>query len=120
MAGLMSSSILMGVNTIPGVLIPRNILEKIPEILKACRDFGLDFYDTVVEFLTYDEISEVAAFDGFPVRYPHWKFGEQYEEMSKGYEHGMHRIYEMVVNTNPCYLYCLDSNAVVDHVTVIA
>lgn len=121
MAGLMQgSSILMGNNTIPGVQIPKNILEKIPEILKVCRDFGLDFYDTIVEFLTYDEISEVAAYDGFPVRYPHWKYGEQYEEMSKGYEHGMHRIYEMVVNTNPCYIYCLDSNTVVDHVTVIA
>lgn len=121
MAQLMqSSSVLMGNNTIPGVQIPKNILDRIPGILKACRDFGLDFYDTVVEFLTYDEMSEVASYGGFPVRYPHWSFGEQYEEMSKGYEHGMHRIYEMVVNTNPCYLYCLDSNCLVDHVTVIA
>lgn len=120
MAGLMQSSMLIGDNTIPGVKIPLNIKKKIPEILKVCRDFGLDFYDTVVEFLTYDEISEVASYGGFPTRYPHWSFGEQYEEMSKGYEHGMHRIYEMVVNTNPCYLYCLDSNTFVDHVTVIA
>lgn len=117
---MQSPTLLMGDNTIPGVKIPKEILVKIPGILQACRDFGLDFYDTIVEFLTYDEISEVAAYGGFPVRYPHWQFGEQYEDLSKGYQHGMHRIYEMVINTSPCYIYCLDSNTVVDHVTVIA
>lgn len=116
----MQSQMLQGNNTIPGVDVPLNIRRKIPEILKICRDFGLDFYPTVVEFLTYDQISEVAAYGGFPVRYPHWSFGEQYEELSRGYEHGYHRICEMVVNTNPCYLYCLDSNTIVDHITVIA
>jgi stage V sporulation protein R len=56
--------------------------------------------------LTYDEISEVAAYDGFPVRFPHWKWGMEYEELQTGYEHGMHRIYEMVVN-------CLAPNTMV-------
>ena len=121
MAMLMQSpELLKGDNTIPGVRIPPEILKEIPGILKACRDWGLDFYDTVVEFLDYDGISEVAAYGGFPVRFPHWSFGEQYEDLSRGYEYGMHRIYEMVINTNPCYLYCLDSNTWVDHVTVIA
>lgn len=117
---MQSTSLLIGDNTIPGVKLPKEISEKIPEILQACRDFGLDFYDTIVEFLTYDEISEVAAYGGFPVRYPHWQFGEQYEDLSKGYQHGYHRIYEMVINASPCYIYCLDSNTFVDHVTVIA
>lgn len=120
-ANLMQSpDLLKGNNTIPGVAVPPEILKEIPGILKACRDWGLDFYDTIVEFLDYDGISEVAAYGGFPVRYPHWSFGEQYEELSRGYEYGMHRIYEMVINTNPCYIYCLDSNTWVDHVTVIA
>jgi len=112
--------LLKGNNTIPGVKVPDEILKEIPGILKACRDWGLDFYPTVVEFLDYDGISEVAAYGGFPVRFPHWSWGEQYEELSRGYEWGMHRIYEMVINTNPCYIYCLDSNTWVDHVTVIA
>lgn len=114
------SPVLLGNNTIPGVRVPKEVADQIPTIFKACRDFGLDFYPTIVEFLTYDEISEIAAYGGFPVRYPHWSFGMEYEELSKGFEHGMHRIYEMVVNTNPCYLYCLDSNTLVDHITVIA
>lgn len=120
MALMQAPTLLKGDNTIPGVKLPKEVLAEIPGILKACRDFGLDFYDTIVEFLDYDEISEIAAYGGFPVRFPHWQFGEQYEELSRGYEYGMHRIYEMVINTNPCYIYCLDSNTLVDHMTVIA
>lgn len=98
MSLMQRAGLLIGDNTIPGVKVPKEVEERIPEIFKACRDFGLDFFPTVVEFLTYDEISEVAAYGGFPVRYPHWKFGQEYEELSKGYEHGYHRIFEMVVN----------------------
>lgn len=114
------TSLLMGDNTVPGLTIPDELKKLIPDIFKECKGFGLDFYPTVVQMLTYDEISEIAAYGGFPVRYPHWKWGMEYEELQRGYEHGMHRIYEMVINTNPCYIYCLDSNSIVDHVTVIA
>ena len=92
------SSILLGDNTVPGVQLSKELKEYIPKILKACKDWGLDFYPTVVQVLTYDEISEIAAYGGFPVRYPHWSFGMEYEELQRGYEHGFHKIYEMVVN----------------------
>ncbi len=114
------SSLLLGDNTIPGLQIPKEVEVLIPEIFKQCKEFGLDFYPTVIQFLTYDEISEIAAYGGFPVRYPHWKWGMEYEELQRGYQYGMHRIYEMVINTNPCYIYCLDSNTICDNVTVIA
>ena len=114
------SPLLMGDNTTPGLRIPEELLGLIPQIKDECKEFGLDTYPTVVQMLTYDEISEVAAYGGFPVRFPHWKWGMEYEELQRGYEHGMHRIFEMVINTNPCYIYCLDSNTVVDNVTVIA
>ena len=92
------SPLLMGDNTTPGLQLPEEIKKVIPDIFKAVREFGLDFYPTVVQMLTYDEISEVAAYGGFPVRFPHWKWGMEYNELQQGYEHGMHRIYEMVVN----------------------
>jgi stage V sporulation protein R len=114
------SSLLLGDSTVPGVQLPSELKKIMPDIFKAVKDFGCDFYPTVVQMLTYDEISEVASYGGFPVRYPHWKWGMEYESLQKGYEHGMHRIYEMVINTNPCYIYCLDSNTLVDNVTVIA
>jgi len=114
------SSLLIGNNTIPGVQLPKDLRDFAQKILYACRDWGLDFYPTVVQLLTYDEISEVAAYGGFPVRYPHWSFGMQYEELQRGYEFGAHKIYEMVINASPCYIYCLDSNTLLDHLTVIA
>ena len=114
------SPILMGSSTTPGVQIPPELKKLIPDILKACTDFGLDYYPTVIQMLTHDEMSEVASYGGFPVRYPHWKWGMEYEEMQRGYMHGMHKIYEMIINTNPSYIYCLNSNTLLDNVTVIA
>lgn len=114
------SPLLIGDNRIPGLKIPEDLEGLIPQIVKECGEFGLDFYPIVVQKLTYDEMSEVASYGGFPVRYPHWQWGMEYEELQRGYEHGMHKIYEMVINTNPCYIYCLDSNTLVDDITVIS
>lgn len=114
------TSLLLGDNTIPGLQVPDELQKLLPTIFKKCREFGLDFYPTVIQMLTYDEISEIAAYGGFPVRWPHWQWGMEYEELQRGYVYGQHRIYEMVVNTNPCYIYCLDSNSLVDNVTVVA
>ncbi len=47
-------------------------------------------------------MNEVAAYGGFPTRYPHWRFGMEYEQLAKSYEYGLSKIYEMVINTNPC------------------
>lgn len=114
------SPLLLGSNTIPGVQIPPELKRVIPDVLKACNEFGLDYYPPIIQMLTHDEMSEVASYGGFPVRYPHWKFGMEYEEMQRGYMHGMHKIYEMVINSSPCYIYCLNSNTLLDNVTVIA
>ena len=70
-------------------------------LANKAREYGLDFYETNFEVVDYDEMSMLAAFGGFPVRYPHWRFGAQYDELSKGYEYGLQQIYEMVINTNP-------------------
>jgi stage V sporulation protein R len=83
------------------------------------RDFGLDFFEVRFQMLDYDTLNQVASYDGFPVRYPHWRFGMEYERMSKSYAYGLHRIYEMVINTNPCYAYLLASNQVVDQKLVM-
>lgn len=117
MAGM---PLLMGDNKVPGAPMPKELKDLIPTVFKICTEFGLDYYPTVVQMLTYDEVSEIAAYGGFPVRYPHWQWGMEYEELQRGYEYGMHKIYEMVINSNPCYLYCLHSNTLVDNITVIA
>ena len=113
------SPILEGNNTIPGLKIHKEVLELLPQMEEACKNMGLDYYPIVVEFVRYDEMSELASYGGFPNRYPHWKWGMEYEQMARGYEHNQYRISEMVINTNPCYIFCMDSNTLVDNVDVI-
>ncbi|MGH2521382.1 MAG: SpoVR family protein [Anaerolineales bacterium] len=84
------------------------------------RDFGLDFFEVRFEMLDYRMINQIAAYDGFPTRYPHWRFGMEFERLAKSYAYGLHRIYEMVINTNPCYAYLLASNQPVDQKLVMA
>jgi stage V sporulation protein R len=84
------------------------------------RSYGLDFYETIFEVLDYDELSEIAALGGFPTRYPHWRFGMEYEQLSKGYRYGLQKIYEMVINNDPCYAYLLRCNQLVDQKLVMA
>jgi len=91
----------------------------IGEIEGYARSYGLDFFPVVFEMLDYEEINMVASYGGFPTRYPHWRFGMQYEYMQKSYGYGLHKIYEMVVNNNPCYAYLLNSNQLVDQKLVI-
>jgi stage V sporulation protein R len=90
------------------------------KIEKIARGYGLDFFDTIFEMVTYQQMNQIAAYGGFPVRYPHWRFGMDYESLSKGYEYGLSKIYEMVINTDPCYAYLLEGNRMVDHKLVMA
>ena len=64
-------------------------------------------------------VSAVAAYGGFPTRYPHWRFGMEYERLSKGYEYGLSKIYEMVINNDPCYAYLLEGNSTVEQKLVV-
>ncbi|MGL4461895.1 MAG: SpoVR family protein [Planctomycetia bacterium] len=90
------------------------------EIEARARSYGLDFFDTIFEMVDYDEMSAIAAHGGFPNRYPHWRFGMEYEQLSKSYTYGLSKIYELVINNDPCYAYLLDSNPIVDQKLVMA
>lgn len=90
------------------------------EIEEIARGYGLDFFDTIFEVLDYEELSMFAAYGGFPVRYPHWRFGAEFNELMKSYSYGLSKIYEMVINTDPCYAYLLSANAIGDQKLVIA
>ena len=87
---------------------------------RYAEEYGLDFFDTIFEVLDYQRMNEVAAYGGFPVRYPHWRFGMEYEHLAKGYEYGLSKIYEMVINNDPCYAYLLEGNSSVDQTMVMA
>lgn len=100
--------------------LPPYLFDVQQEIEGYAREYGLDFFPVVFEVLTYKQMNEVAAYGGFPTRYPHWRFGMDYEHLSKGYEYGLQKIYEMVINNDPAYAYLLEGNSLVDQKTVMA
>lgn len=100
--------------------VPPEIAEWVPRIAEIARGHGLDFFETIFEMVDYSEMNSVAALTGFPVRFPHWRFGMEYERLTKSYAYGLHKIYEMVINTDPCYAYLLRGNTMMDHKLVIA
>ncbi|MCH8830007.1 MAG: SpoVR family protein [Planctomycetes bacterium] len=100
--------------------LPAEIRAVQDELEQVAANYGLDFFETIFEMVDYEEMSMLAAFGGFPQRYPHWRFGAQYDELMKGYSYGLQKIYEMVINTDPCYAYLLRANELTDQKLVIA
>jgi stage V sporulation protein R len=84
------------------------------EVERQAREAGLDVPEIVYEVVDHDELNEIAAYGGFPVRYPHWRFGMDYDRLIKGHAYGLQRIYELVVNTRPVVAYLLRQNAPVE------
>jgi stage V sporulation protein R len=103
-------------------------LEPLPAHLRAiqqqmegyARSHGLDFFPTIFELVEPDQLNAIAAYGGFPTRYPHWRFGMEYEQLSKGYTYGLQKIYELVINNDPCYAYLMSCNALTDQKLVMA
>ncbi len=100
--------------------LPLELTRLQEEIKGYAEGFGLDFFETIFEMVPSDAINALAAQEGFPVRYPHWRFGMNYDQYSKGYEWGLSKIYEMVINTSPAYAYLMSSNSYVDQKMVMA
>src|SRR6266446_6438824 len=65
------------------------------EIEAHARSYGLDFYETIFEVL-------------------------EGEDLKKGYDYGLSKIYEMVINNDPCYAYLMRCNHTVDQKLVMA
>ena len=89
-------------------------------IRQVAVDKGLDFFEVSFEMVDYDEMNMIAAYGGFPIRYPHWRWGMQFEELQKQYSYGMAKIYELVINNDPCYAYLMRCNPLVDQKLVMS
>lgn len=100
--------------------LPKDLADLQDEIKGYADEFGLDTFPVIFETVDYRHMCEIAAYGGFPVRYPHWRFGMEYDHMLKSHTYGLSKIYELVINTNPCYAYLLEGNSRVDQKLVMA
>lgn len=95
-------------------------LEKaIDEITEIATGFGLDFYPMRYEICPADIIYTFGAY-GMPTRYSHWSFGKGFNKMKMQYDLGLSKIYELVINSNPCYAFLLDGNSLIQNKLIVA
>src|ERR1700712_4297725 len=99
---------------------PEELLAAKKQIREQARSYGLDFFNVIFEMCDYEQMNQLAAYGGVPQRYPHWRWGMEFERLRKQHFYGLGRIYEMVINNDPCYAYLQESNALVDQKLVIA
>ena len=100
--------------------LPQELVDWQKTIRERVNTYGLTYYDVIFEMVEPNEVNEIAALGGFPKRYPHWRFGMEYDRLSKSYSYGLSKIYEMVINTNPAYAYLLEGNSLTDQKLVMA
>lgn len=91
----------------------------IDEITEIAVGFGLDFYPMRYEICPSEIIYTFGAY-GMPTRFSHWSFGKQFHKMKLHYDLGLSKIYELVINSNPCYAFLLDSNSLIQNKLIVA
>ena len=91
----------------------------IQEITEIAESFGLDFYPMRYEICPADIIYTFGAY-GMPTRFSHWSFGKQYYKMKMQYDYGLSKIYELVINSNPCYAFLLNTNSLIQNKMIVA
>jgi len=100
--------------------LPAGLREEVRRIEGIARDHGLDIGEIVFEMVDARDVNALAAYGGFPVRYPSWRFGMDYERLDKGHKYGLSKIYELVINNDPAYAYLVRTNSDMEQKLVIA
>jgi stage V sporulation protein R len=93
--------------------------QAIEQINVIASDFGLDPFPMRYEICPASIIHTFASY-GMPARYTHWSFGKAYHRLKLNEQLGLGKIYELVINHNPCYAFLLDSNSLLQNKLIIA
>lgn len=97
----------------------RELEYAIDEIMEIANGFGLDYYPMRYEICPADIIYTFGAY-GMPTRFSHWSFGKTFHKMKTQYDFGLSKIYELVINSNPCYAFLLDGNSLIQNKLIVA
>ena len=100
--------------------LPPSLASVEERIRESAKAHGLKCFDTIFEMVDEEQLDEIAAYGGFPTRYPHWRHGMEFERLRKSSRWGISKIYELVINNDPCYAYLLASNSLTDNKLVMA
>ncbi len=102
--------------------IPETWLELTDAVIEiiAKEKYELDVYPNLIEIIRADQMLDAYTTTGLPNSYRHWSFGKRRAIEEKKYDSSKHLAYEIVINSNPCLAYCMDSNTPLLQMIVIA
>lgn len=89
------------------------------DLWDLAHEFHLDPHPTHFEIASPKIVNQIGAY-GVPGRFGHWTFGREYAKMKTQYEHGLMRIYELVVNGNPSKAFLAENNPVIENKFIMA
>jgi stage V sporulation protein R len=93
--------------------------EPAEEARNLAHKLGLDPYDVNYWVVDYDEMNELIAYNGFQERYPHWRWGMQYDRQQKQGQYTGGKAFEIVINDDPSHAFLQESNDIADQKAVI-
>src|SRR2546421_12114188 len=93
---------------------PEELLAAKKQIRERARSYGLDFFPVIFEMCDYEQMNQIAAYGGFPQRYPHWRVGGRYEGLPQRPQLGPGRPYQNGHHNTPRPPHIPESNAPVD------
>ena len=82
---------------------------RMDELEALARAQGLEFFPTLFEVVPQDIMTEIASY-GLPTRARHWSYGKVYQSQRLYGTMGLSKIYEIVLNSDPCQAFLLDTN----------
>ncbi|KUO51594.1 MAG: hypothetical protein APF76_13185 [Desulfitibacter sp. BRH_c19] len=97
----------------------KNLHKRVEKIDLLASEYGLDFYPIEFELCPSDVIHAIGAY-GIPTRFNHWSFGKHFYKMKLQYELNLHKIYELVLNSNPCHAFLLEDTSLVEQTMIVA
>ena len=87
----------------------------------AVEKYDLDCYDNSIELINDVQMLDNYASVGMPASYDHWSFGMQNAIERQKLEKGqMGLAFEIVINSDPALVYCMDSNTPLMQILVTA
>ena len=99
--------------------IADDLEEPVDEASNLAEKLGLHPYPVNYWIVNYDEMNELIAYGGFQKRYPHWRWGMQYDQQQKQSQFLGGKAFEIVNNDNPSHAFLQESNSMADQKAVI-
>ena len=99
--------------------IAADLEEPVEKANALAQKLGLTPYPVNYWIVDYDEMNELIAYGGFQQRYPHWRWGMQYDRQQKSSQFLGGKAFEIVNNDNPAHAFLQESNTLADQKAVI-